>query len=84
MVPVGTMLAGVLATAVGPQIALGGMALALVLIGILAFPYALPILNRLRDRPDALPRARRGTPAPDAPPLREPRPVSLNDPAYRN
>jgi MFS transporter, DHA1 family, staphyloferrin A biosynthesis exporter len=84
MVPVGTMLAGVLATAVGPQIALGGMALALVLIGILAFPYALPILNRLRDRPDAMARPRRETPPRDVSHLREPRPVSLNDPAYRN
>jgi len=47
MVPLGTMFAGVLATIVGPRVALGGMAFALVVIGILVIPYALPLLNRL-------------------------------------
>ena len=41
------MFAGVLATIVGPRVALGGMAFALVVIGILVIPYALPLLNKL-------------------------------------
>ncbi len=47
MVPLGTMMAGVLATMVGPRVAVGGMAVSLVIIGALAFPLALPVLKTL-------------------------------------
>jgi len=60
MVPLGTMFAGVLATIVGPRVALGGMALALIIIGILVIPYALPLLNKLTGGSDEPMTLRRG------------------------
>jgi MFS family permease len=47
MVPLGTMLAGILTTYVGPRVAMGGMAVSLLIIGALAFPLCLPVLKSL-------------------------------------
>jgi len=57
MVPLGTMLAGVATTAVGPRWTVGGMAFALVLMAFLAAPYVLSTLSRLSvGRPAGLER----------------------------
>ncbi len=53
LLPLGTVLAGALASAFGPQVAVGSMALSLVIIGVVSLPYALPVIedlgNRMRD-----------------------------------
>ena len=48
--PLGTVLAGVLASAFGPRIAIGSMGAALAIIAILAMPYALPALKEMGAR----------------------------------
>jgi len=48
-VPLGTVLAGVLTSVAGPRLALGSMAVALVAMGLLALPHALPVLRDLAD-----------------------------------
>jgi MFS family permease len=47
LLPLGTVLAGVLTSAFGPRVAVGSMALSLVAIGVLSIPYALPTLERM-------------------------------------
>jgi MFS transporter, DHA1 family, staphyloferrin A biosynthesis exporter len=47
LVPLGTVMAGVLTTALGPRAALGSMALSLLVLAVLALPYALPKLKDL-------------------------------------
>jgi hypothetical protein len=48
--PLGMVLAGVLASAFGPRIAIGGMGASLALIAIVAMPYALPTLEKMGAR----------------------------------
>jgi MFS family permease len=50
LLPLGTVLAGALTSAFGPQVAVGGMAVGLVLLAILSTPYALPVLEDLGNR----------------------------------
>jgi MFS family permease len=50
LLPLGTVLAGALSSAFGPQVAVGSMAVALVVLGIVATPYALPVLEDLGNR----------------------------------
>jgi MFS transporter, DHA1 family, staphyloferrin A biosynthesis exporter len=47
MVPLGTVLAGLLTSAFGPRVAMGSMAVSLLVIAVLALPYSLPILKDL-------------------------------------
>ncbi len=47
MVPLGTMFAGIAATAIGPRATVAVMAASLVLMAILAAPYVLTSLTRL-------------------------------------
>jgi MFS transporter, DHA1 family, staphyloferrin A biosynthesis exporter len=51
MVPLGTVMAGVLTSALGPRVAMGSMAVSLLIIGVLVLPYALPILQSMGGAP---------------------------------
>jgi MFS transporter, DHA1 family, staphyloferrin A biosynthesis exporter len=46
--PLGTVLAGVLAAEFGPRVAIGSMGAALAIMAIIAMPYALPALEKMR------------------------------------
>lgn len=50
LLPLGTVLAGALTSAFGPEIAVGSMAACLVLLAVLSAPYALPVLEDLGNR----------------------------------
>ena len=50
LLPLGTVLAGALSAAFGPQVAVGSMAAGLVLLAVLSAPYALPVLEDLGKR----------------------------------
>jgi MFS family permease len=48
--PLGTVLAGGLASAFGPRVAIGSMGAALAIVAVLAMPYALPALEKMGAR----------------------------------
>ena len=48
--PLGTVMAGILASAFGPRIAIGSMGASLAIVAIIAMPYALPALEKMGAR----------------------------------
>lgn len=52
--PLGTVLAGVLAAEFGPRVAIGSMGLGLALVALVAMPYALPALEKMKAQMQAV------------------------------
>ncbi len=61
MVPLGTMIAGVATTVVGPRVAMGAMAASMLVLAVLAVPYVLSTLRGMRTERASQPEAKAGS-----------------------